>query len=86
MADMKTLEDIGVEAGGDVILSVMVMPGGSDAGAAEGIGKKKKGVEVVEEEAFWRDLGGWLKEKVGEEDADGVVKVFREAWKERKVE
>jgi hypothetical protein len=86
MPDLKSLEELGV-TGEDVAISVMVMPGGDDVGAGAGA-KKGAGKEaaVVEDEVFWKDLGSWLKDRVGDEDAEVVGRVFREAWRVRKVE
>lgn len=94
MSDATTLKELGLEGSeGEVVLSVMVMPGAKiEKVEQEKVEEKEvemKDVEegprkVLETEAFWTDLKAFLGTRlVGGENPDEVVKVFREAWGKR---
>lgn len=90
VADSKTLKDIlgdSAESTKDVEFSVMVM-GGATASAADSQGPETvpsaqgpSGAEVLGGEEFWRDLGGYLQQRMRSEgDSERVLGIFREAW------
>lgn len=58
---------------------------GKKAADSEKMEVDKKNVGVLEYDAFWEELKGWLGTKLGSGDVapEEVLGVFREAWKGR---
>ncbi|KAL7276190.1 hypothetical protein RUND412_000841 [Rhizina undulata] len=94
LGDLKTLEDVGIKAGEDVTVNVMVMGGTSAAAspaASPPMPQEEEVKEVVEEkrkvlaeDSFWQELRGFLNDKLGEnshESPEAVLGVFQNAWK-----
>lgn len=97
VADSKTIKDIlgdGAETAKDVEFSVMVMGGAAAATAAASdaqgpdtvpVAQGPSGAEVLGSEEFWKDLGGYLQQRMrSERDSEKVLGIFREAWDKSK--
>jgi hypothetical protein len=92
LADTKTLSDLGLKAGEDAVITVMIMGGASTPVAASPspgspAPEEKVRAKVLEGEAFWGDLKGFLVERLGkedlEEDPEVVLETFRNAWQKK---
>lgn len=89
VADSKTLKDIlgdNADEATDVEFGVMVMGGAVAASTGEShetvpVAQGPSGVEVMASEEFWKDLGGYLQQRIRSEgDSEMVLGIFREAW------
>lgn len=97
VGDAKVLADLVGEGEGDdlVEFSVMVLGGATAAAAppAGGGGEEGdrhvaagglSGDEVLRTDEFWTDLGGFLQQRIRDEEAAGeVLSAFRGAWQGR---
>ena len=93
LVDVKTLAELGIkprdggEQGGEeedeVVITVMLMAGATVGGASAEDASAK--VRLLEQDAFWKELGAFLAQKLGgaevEEDPGKVLAAFRSAWK-----
>lgn len=99
LTDLKTLQELGIEEGSDVGLSVMAMGGATPAVSVGAEGGVKAGEEdllgeevtttkksVLKDEKFWEELRAFLKERLGsgsEEDPGQVLATFKDSWAKR---
>lgn len=91
VVDSKVLKDLVEEGETAVEFSVMVMGGAAAAVTkADGRGKVSEvaqgpsGKEVVESEAFWNDLRGYLLQRIRDEkQVDELFSLFLRAWEGR---
>ena len=96
-SDSRTVKEvIGDEVSREVEFSVMIMGGSTTAGAVQDeekttleenkpvVAQGPSGEVVVESEEFWKDLGGFLVQRIRDEKkAREVADVFRESWRKR---
>ncbi|KAI5798896.1 hypothetical protein EDC01DRAFT_22165 [Geopyxis carbonaria] len=81
LSDEKTLKDLGVEAGADAVLTVMIMGGVASPPPPPEVQK----VAALQGEDFWVDLKKFLDGKLGadgvKENPEEVLQAFRKAWR-----
>lgn len=97
-SDLRTVKEVlgDDNLAHEVEFSVMIMGGSATTGTAqgedEGRGEEEKtsvaqgpsGEAVIESEEFWKDLNGFLVQRIrDEEKAEELWQVFREAWRQR---
>ena len=92
VADSKVLRDVVGDGDTAVEFSVMVMggaaakaeqPAAAVAAGSSSTAQGPSGREVVESEAFWNDLRGFLLQRVRDEkQADELFSQFLRAWEE----
>lgn len=91
LADTKTLSELGLKANEDAVITVMIMGGGAGspttAPTSPSPEKMAAKVKVLDGGAFWSDLRGFLKERLGneefEEDPEEVLETFKRAWQKK---
>lgn len=86
LADVKTLQELGYKDGDKIDLMVMVMGGGAGTPAVPSpvASPAPPKAKLLQEETFWEELGGFLKQRCesanADEDPEKVLKTFRAAW------
>ena len=88
VADSKVLKELVGDDATAIEFSIMVMGGAASIKpAADATGETAQGPsgkEVVESEAFWEDLHGFLLQRVKDEkQANELLGLFSSAWKKR---
>lgn len=97
-SDSRTVKEvIGDDySANEVEFSVMIMGGSATTGTAQGdekaileedkipVAQGSSGEEVIESEEFWRDLNGFLVQRIRDEGKAGELwHIFREGWRQR---
>ncbi|PHH71714.1 hypothetical protein CDD80_5052 [Ophiocordyceps camponoti-rufipedis] len=81
LTDTKVLKDVVGEADNSVELSIMVIGGAAAIPPLEDSKPKSDGAAVMQTDAFWADLKGFLKQRLDDQaTVDKATRVFRASW------